>query len=362
MSRQPAPLQLSNTRQLFRSAREIGAMAAPRPQWILPGVLAVGALTELVGPPKAAGKTTFALYGARAAIYGTEFLGAKTLQTPVVLLTEMGVQPLQEALRRADLLECDELRILSRWDIAARAWPAIVKMAEEEAVRIGSRMLVVDTLSQWAGLRGDAENNAGDALLAIEPLQRMAARAIGVMVVRHARKGGGSVGESARGSSAFTGAVDIVLSLTRPPGGKHRPNVRVLEGLSRFTETPENVVIEKVSEIPNPVGIGVWSESFVVLGDSEAVALDEARAALGTALRTCIERAQTADELSDLIRKPRATVLRALKVMADVRETGRGVKNDPKRYYRSDSDQSPISGEIGNPKPAFNFDGDAFPR
>jgi hypothetical protein len=42
-------------------------------------------------------------------------------------------------------------------------------------VRVGAGVLIVDTVSQFAGLRGDAENNSGDALAAVEPLQAAAA-------------------------------------------------------------------------------------------------------------------------------------------------------------------------------------------
>src|SRR5436190_1586116 len=84
--------------------------------------------------------------------------------------------------------------------------------AGDEATRLGA-LLVVDTLPQWAGLRGDSENSSGAALEAIEPLQRATAAGVGVVLVRHDRKGSGEVGESARGSTAFGGAVDVILQL-----------------------------------------------------------------------------------------------------------------------------------------------------
>ncbi|HEY5484444.1 MAG TPA: hypothetical protein VIK31_11660, partial [Propionibacteriaceae bacterium] len=67
----------------------------------------------------------------------------------------------------------------------------------------------MDTLPQFAGLRGDAENNSGDALEAIGPLQLLAADGFAILVTRHDRKSGGEVGESARGQplDGPTGAV-----------------------------------------------------------------------------------------------------------------------------------------------------------
>ena len=103
--------------------------------------------------------------------------------------------------------------------------------------------LVVDTLPQFAGLKGDSENNSGDALSAVEPLLQAAADGIGIIIVRHERKAGGRSGDSGRGSSAFAGAVDIVLSL-RKPEGNSRKTQRVLQALSRFSETPTELLID----------------------------------------------------------------------------------------------------------------------
>src|ERR1700751_5262060 len=94
--------------------------------------------------------------------------------------------------------------------------------------------VVVDTLPQFACLKGDSENNAGDALAAMHPLLRAAADGIGVILTRHERKSGGEVGDSGRGSTALAGAVDIVLSLRRPEGNANKTH-RLLQALSRFS-------------------------------------------------------------------------------------------------------------------------------
>ena len=72
------------------------------------------------------------------------------------------------------------------------------------------------------------------------------------------------MGDSGRGSSAFAGAVDVVLRLKRPEGAA-RPGIRVLDALSRFDQTPDTLVIE------------LTAAGYVALGDSESVATDEAR-------------------------------------------------------------------------------------
>ena len=68
-----------------------------------------------------------------------------------------------------------DLHVLSCRDVPGQPWPAIAALARRKVQEVGARLLVVDTLPQFAGLRGDSENNAGDALQALEPLQRIAA-------------------------------------------------------------------------------------------------------------------------------------------------------------------------------------------
>jgi hypothetical protein len=62
-------------------------------------------------------------------------------------------------------------------------------------------------------------------------------------VVRHDRKGGGELGESGRGSSAFAGAADILLSLRRANTEGH-PTRRELLGVGRFDDIPAEIVLE----------------------------------------------------------------------------------------------------------------------
>ena len=260
-------------------------------------------------------------------------LGDKAQQSPVVFLTEQTNSTFREVLRRSGLLNRDDLRILSYWDVKGLSWPAIAEMATHEAERIGAGVVVVDTLPQFAGIKGDGENNSGDALIAIEPLQVMAHRGLAVLDSRHARKSGGEVGEDGRGSSAFTGGVDIVLSLKRPEGN-HAPTMRVLEGLSRFDETPARIVLDKRSVHTRTPEMEVWTDTFVVLGDTDAVAADEAKAALLRHLPTDEQTALAMTDLLQLTGIPRVTLHRALKADPSIKTTGRGKKNDPHRYYR----------------------------
>jgi hypothetical protein len=242
--------------------------------------VASAALTEVEGKIKAAGKTTWVMHLCRAVLDGHPFMGEPTVCSPVVYLTEQPFTSFREALRRADLLERDDFRVLPRLAALGLQWPEIVDEAAEECRSTGAGLLVVDTLSPFAGLEGEAENSAGGAQAAIAPLLEVAHRdGIAVLVVRHSRKGGGEVGESGRGSSAFGGAVDVLISLRRRDGNAPKSQ-RVIYTLSRFDETPDDLIID------------LGEEGYVSLGSED----DAGQEAIRTAMLTSLNGAALTEE------------------------------------------------------------------
>jgi hypothetical protein len=180
--------------------------------------------------------------------------------------------------------------------------------------------------------------------LALAPLKQLAHRGKAIVVTRHARKAGGDVGEDGRGSSAFTGGVDIVLSLKRPPGNQNAA-LRTLEGLSRFDETPAQLVIEKVSVFRPYIGIEVWADSYRVIGNVEAAATDSAQLALRQHLGFTAMEAKSEEDLITATGCARSAVQRALKLFPDLQRIETGKTGNPFRYFREgkDSAQTPIS-------------------
>lgn len=321
---------------VFRTAREIAAETPARVRWVLGHYVARGALTELVGRAKAGGKSTLVAHALAALLDGRAFLGLPTMYGPVVLLTEQAGPSLRELLARASLLERDDLRILTWSEARGAAWPDVVAAALAVAQEIHAALLVVDTLPAFAGIRGDSENDSGAALEAIAPLQAAAASGLAVLVVRHERKGGGEVGESGRGSSAFSGAVDVVLRIARQENPV-RPTVRVLAALSRFAETPDELVVE------------LTDAGYVVLGDQAAVALAEARAGVLATIDAAPD-GPTLDELyAELVPPARKTTIQdaVLALLEDgvIARTGRGRKGDPFRHVRPPGFIPPRSAE-----------------
>ena len=231
----------------FRTAAQIETETPATVDWIASPWVAAGAITELDGKVKAAGKTTWLLAMCKAILDREHFMGESTSKTPIVYLTEQPPTTFRVALEEAGLLGRDDFVVLYWADTVGVPWEVVAQEAVSECKRRGARLLMVDTLAQFAGLQGDAENNAGNALAAIRPLQLAAAGGLSVVFSRHERKSGGEVGDSGRGSSAFGGGVDSILTLRRPEG-RTRPTVRVIQTLSRFSEVPNELFIERTSD------------------------------------------------------------------------------------------------------------------
>jgi hypothetical protein len=212
----------------------------------------------------------------------------------------------------------------SRNHTIGHSWEEVAHAAIEECKRHGARLLVVDTLAQFAGLVGDEENNSGDAMRAMQPLQLAAAQGTGILVQRHERKSGGPVGESGRGSSAYAGAVDIVLSLRRPEGNT-RPTVRAIHAISRFGEAPDELLVE------------LTAGGYVALGTAGDVAAQEAEGAILAGAPRAEGTAVTLDALlcGTTVKRPTAQrAIRKLLAAGHLIRLGAGRRGDPFRYWR----------------------------
>jgi hypothetical protein len=323
----------------FRTAREI-AEATPDvvPLRARP-YLVDGSLLEVVGKIKAAGKTTFVTFMCRAILDGTPFLGEPTVRSGVVYLTEQADSSLRETLRRAGLLDRDDFVVLSWSDMGDRSWHEVVDEAVDECEHRGAKVLVVDTLTRFAGIRGDGENHAGEADAATAPLIGAAARGLAVISVRHERKAGGEVGDSGRGSSAFGGAVDTVIAIRRGEG--RSTNVRVITALSRFDGVPETLVVE------------LTAAGYVSHGADTDVAVAEAMAVIQRRVASSSDGLTVAN-LSDGV--PRTTAQRAidrLELEGRIERRGAGVRGDPYRFVTS-SGQA-VAEQIPNQPVPMNF-------
>jgi hypothetical protein len=325
----------------FRTAADLAREATPLPEFVIHGYAALGCVTELTGAPKRSGKTTLLAFAARALLDGQTFLGQPTRRSAVVWLTEEGSATFVEPLRAAGILGREDFHYLSWFELGDTSLADVMRQAAAKCHEVGAKLLIVDTLPQFAGLRGDTENNAGDALLAVAPLRAAAQTGLAVIATRHDRKSGGDVGESGRGSSAFTAAFDIVVALRRCEGAvKTR---RLLQALSRFRQTDESHVVD------------LTESGYVSLGSQTAVALEEAKIALLDKLPG--PPGLTMDEMLTAVPGVGRTAIQdALRELgAAVGRTGRGKKGDPYRYFRqSDDSAAPTIPSSGRKNPGVD--------
>jgi RecA-family ATPase len=251
----------------FLTARELCASAESDPDWIVEGYVARATITELTAKIKV-GKTHLTMDLVAAVLAGRPFLDRPTTRVPVIYLTEERPSTAGAVLRRVGLSQADDLHLLLRRD-APRDWEAACLHALAYARQVAAGLIVCDTLSDWAGLAGEEENDSGAALEAMRPLQRLAEAGLAVIVLRHERKGGGQVGDSARGSTAFGGAADILLSLQRVAGQGHE-NRRELTGVGRLDDIPPKLVVD----LEEQHYVSQGTESAVESGDARRIILE----------------------------------------------------------------------------------------
>ena len=330
---------------IFRTAAEIAANTPEETEYISEPWVPAGSLVEFVGKIKQGGKTTFLMAMSRKVLDGLPFMGNPTTKTPIVYLTEQNTPSLRAALARAGLLEREDFHILAYKDTFGTNWPQVVEAAAQKCKATGARLLVVDTIPQWAGLQGTSENDSGAALEALAPLQVVAGYGTGVVCVRHEGKADRAVGDSGRGSSAWGGGVDVIISIRRP-GGNSSSTVRVLHCIGRFDELPDRWVIELNTETGEYSAIGT---------ETQLAAVDAVEAVKANAPRTEDEAMNESDlfDAADVKRTTGQQAVDELLKQGLLQVIGKGVKGDPRRYWALETEKDSAA-TLGNSGKKFN--------
>lgn len=221
----------------------VGAYDEPV-SWQVKPWIPEGGLTELTGEAKEAGKTTWILALCKSIINGWDFMGEPVKKCPVIFLTEQLGQSLKVQIREAELDTEEDFHILCWYDVWEHEWADLMEQVIAYALLWGVKLIVVDTLPQWAGFEDNAENMTSGALKAVRPLQIAGGHGIATLANRHPnrQRAGQGAGKSSKGSGSFKGAVDVVLDLALPEHGQGQ-TTRLLTALSRFEETPKATLI-----------------------------------------------------------------------------------------------------------------------
>ncbi|MBI4496769.1 MAG: AAA family ATPase, partial [Chloroflexi bacterium] len=133
----------AETNLRVHTAKEIAAETPTAVPWLVPPYVAAGAITELDGKIKAAGKTTFVLHLCRAVLDGDGFLGRPTKQTKVLYLSEQPPTSFRQALADAALLGRADFFVVFSSEHLAVPWPDVARAAVAVAQARGAGLLVV---------------------------------------------------------------------------------------------------------------------------------------------------------------------------------------------------------------------------
>ena len=242
-----------------KSPEEVVAEAGEEVDWLIEDILARGAVTDLNGPAKKGGKTTFMLHAIAAGAREEEIADYETKPAKYLYLSEQG-NNLALALKETGLDReplSKYIRIVQYKDVSADQWNELIPNAAQDVVAHGFDGLIIDTVAKFGKLRGDEENLAGPVgermqLPSLVTQQYNIASAI----IRHAGKDG-----QGRGSSAFEAEVDLTVSINRV-GGNAPKTRRVLSGIGRYGEW------ERVMELTG--------EGYVSHGDNQKVQFQRA--------------------------------------------------------------------------------------
>jgi hypothetical protein len=231
-------------------------------QWLWHGLVARQNVTLFTSQWKA-GKTTLLTGLLQQFATGGTFLGRAVAPARTLVVSEEPRSTWADRVRRLPI--GDHCRLLPR-PFPRRPtpdeWEGLVELAAEMQAAGELDLLVIDPLAKF--LPGKTDCDLNTLQLMLDPLQRLTDGGAGVVLLHHPRKKPAEEGSSARGHGGLLAAVDIIVELRKFGQLRTDARRRKLFALSRFPETPEQLVYE-------------WDADgrFVYLGDPLAARFRE---------------------------------------------------------------------------------------
>jgi hypothetical protein len=311
---------------VFLTPAQLRDLTPPEVKWLWDGYLAAGAVTLLVGKPKA-GKSTLAIAASVAvAARGGSFLGRAVLGGAVVYVSEEGGGTLAHKLPLGDV----DLHVLTRDGAWPKPeWKRLITESVAHATKVGAVLLVIDTAAFWTALAADKEKDAGAVQSVMMPLVEATRSGLAVLLIHHARKAGGEDGDAVRGSSGWAGSVDTIMELERPAGENVPANQRVIVALGRYPQTPAVVLIDFDMATGGWSALGEPPSRHEVRSESVRAAVMDALAC-GDGLTRAELEDSTARSWRDL-----SPVLKALVSSGLVERSGAGKKGSPHVFHNA---------------------------
>src|SRR5215469_8021592 len=299
------------------------------PDWIVEGIVPSGSQLALVAKIKQ-GKTTLVLDLSRHIISGEVWCGQRVKQGSVLYLTEQPRNSFNSEVMIAGITS--GLTVLYRHEVNKYQWPQIAKSAIERARNQNCRLIVVDTLTKWAGATGDRENRGEIAVLdALSPAYEFGCS---ILCVYHSGHAGDSrdVWDAIRGGTGWGGEADMIYRLRRPRD-KQDQTIRLLETVGRYQDF-----------IPGQIGLLWGNHRYTLLPASgEKITAANVHRVLDR-LPSRPEDAWTRKQIEDATRASWKTILRVMEDRTDIQKVGSGTWLSPYKYFRQNPTVQDSSG------------------
>jgi hypothetical protein len=222
---------------------ELADAAQPRLSWLWHGYLAPGKVTALISPPKS-GKTTLACILLARFAQGGQLAGLPVAPARALVVSEEAAIDWDARCRHLAIER--NVQFLCRPFQGARPtdaqWFALIASLEALHRREGLDLVVLDALATL--LPGYAETCAPKMLDCLLPLQALANLGPAVWLLHHPAKGKRADGQTARGSSALSGFVDIIMEMSGYRRARSRDRRRRICAYSRYVETVRHLILE----------------------------------------------------------------------------------------------------------------------
>src|SRR5262249_2445705 len=192
------------------------------------------------------------------------------------------------------------------------------------------QLVVVDTLDKFADLDAKrSESDTGVIRETIDPLYPLLDLGVSVVLITHQRKEEGSHGLRVRGGTSLVGSADVIVEVERLPASANlTKEARVLKLVSRFTDAPEEIVVE--------LGENGWRSIGTVRGAARQARREEL-------LELLDDEPGTLEEILERAGLPASngrTVRRGLNALSEeglAERSGEGKRGDPYRWALSEN-------------------------
>ena len=317
--------------------------------WLWHGLIARRNVTLFTSQWKA-GKTTLITGLLQQFATGGTFLDRPVAPARVLVVSEESKSTWADRVKRMPL--GGHCRLLARpfpRRPTAAEWEQLVETAMELQAAGELDLLVVDPLAKF--LPG-ADTDPQALAQMLDPLRCLTDGGAGVTILHHPRRKRSEEGSSARGHGGLLAAVDVIVELTRYGPLQTDERRRKLYAVSRYPETPRELVYE-------------WAADgrFVGLGDPLGARFQEnwgvLKAILGKRPKASTHQELLMDWPADRPRPGPTTLYEWLNRAFErklLRRVGTGRKQDPYRYrLENEADQYLDRGELP-PLPPLDFE------